>query len=147
MTPRGLLMRAFATVVVILLVGSLALAEDDKPVVKEIPTKDLKVKFPEKGGKATEPTILTAAEDVAKSPVVGGAIEEIKKQVNFEKEKLVVFAWGGSGGDKLATVITIADKKTSAVFTLTRGLTRDFRQHIHLFVVPKDAEVKIDVAK
>ena len=139
-------MRASA-IVALLFVGSLALAADDKPTVKEIPTKDLKVKFPEKGGKATEPTIYTAAEDVAKSPVVGGAVEEIKKQVNFEKEKLVVFAWGGSGGDKLATDITVADKKTTAVFTLTRGLTRDFRQHIHLYVVPKDADVKIEVAK
>ena len=146
MTPGGFLLHSCA-IVSAFFVGSLALAADDKPAVKEIPTKDLKVKFPEKGGKATEPTIYTAAEDVAKSPVVGGAVEEIKKQVNFDKEKLVVFACGGSGGDKLATDITVADKKTTAVFTLTRGLTRDFRQHTHLFVVQKDAEVKIEVAK
>jgi hypothetical protein len=138
-------MRA-CTLVAMLFTCSVALAADDKPIVKEIPTKDLKLVFP-KSGKATEPTIFTAADDVAKSPVVGGAADEIKKQVNFEKEKLVVFAWGGSGGDKLATDITTADKKTTAVFTLTRGLTRDFRQHIHLYIVPKNAEVKVELAK
>jgi hypothetical protein len=58
--------------------------------------------------------------------------------VNFEKEKLVLFAWGGSGGDKITP-----DAKTAGTFALTRGLTRDFRMHLHLFVVPKDAEVKV----
>jgi hypothetical protein len=134
-------------IVAALFAGSLALAGQDKPAVKEIPTKDLKVKFPEKGGKATEPAEIKTAEELAKSPVAGGAADEIKKQVNFDKEKLVVFAWGGSGGDKLATDLKTADKKTSAVFTLTRGLTRDFRQHIHLYVVPKDADVKVETAK
>jgi hypothetical protein len=129
-----------------LFAGSLALAADDKPAVKELATKDLKLTFP-KAGKATEPTLITSAEDVAKSPVVGGAADEIKKQVNFEKEKLVVFAWGGSGGDKLASDLKTSDKRMTAVFTLTRGLTRDFRQHIHLFVVPKDADVKVEFAK
>lgn len=120
--------------------------EKDKPAVKEIPTKDLKLTFPEKG-KATEPTTIASAEDLAKNEVVGKAADELKKQVDFAKEKLVVFAWGGSGGDKLATDLKTADKKQTAVFTLTRGLTRDFRQHFHLYVVPKDAEVKVDTGK
>ena len=97
-----------------LFVGSLVLAADDKPAVKEIPAKDLKVKSPEKGSKTTEPTIYTAAEDVAQSPVVGGAVEEVKKQVNFEKEKLVVFAWRpGKALDRHYH----RDKKTTVEFT------------------------------
>jgi hypothetical protein len=140
-------MRACA-ILTALFVASLAPAADDKdkPAVKEIPTKDLKLTFP-KGGKATEPKEIKTAEELAKSEVVGGAADAIKKQVNFEKEKLVVFAWGGSGQDKLTPELKTADKKTTAVFTYTRGLTRDFRQHIHLFAVPKDAEVKVSDGK
>lgn len=114
---------------------------EDKPAVKEIPTKDLKIKFPERG-KATEPSEIKTADELAKSEALKDAADAIKKQVNFEKEKLVFFAWGGSGGDKIA-----ADEKTAGTFNLTRGLTRDFRMHTKLFVVPKDAAVKVVTGK
>ncbi len=116
-------------------------AADEKPTVKEIPTKDLKITFP-KGGKATEPTEIKTAEELTKSAALKDAADEIKKQVNFEKEKLVFFAWAGSGGDKITP-----DEKTAGTFTLTRGLTRDLRMHMRLFVVPKDAAVKIVTGK
>jgi hypothetical protein len=126
--------------VAVLVVGALA-AADDKPAVKEIPTKDLKITFP-KGGKASEPSEIKSAEDLAKSAALKDAADEIKKQVDFAKQKLVFFAWGGSGGDKVT-----ADEKTVGTFRYTGGLTRDFRQHTKLFVVPKDAEVKVVTAK
>jgi hypothetical protein len=139
-------MRACA-ILAALFAATLVVAQDkDKPAVREIPTKDLKLTFPQKG-KATEPAVVTSADDLAKNEVVGRAADEIKKQIDFGKEKLVVFAWGGSGQDKISGEVKTADKKATAVFTYTRGLTRDFRQHIHLFVVPKDAEVKVETAK
>src|SRR5262245_17386622 len=118
-----------------------AFAADDKPAVKEIPTKDLKIAFP-KGGKASEPTEIKTADDLAKSPVLKDAADDIKKQVNFEKEKLVLFAWSGSGQDKIKPV-----ENNTGAFIYSLGLTRDLRMHTHLFVVPKDAEVKVTVAK
>jgi hypothetical protein len=120
--------------------------DKDKPAIKEISTKDLKLAFP-RGGKATEPKEIKTAEELAKNEVIGGEAKAIQKHLDFEKQKLVVFAWGGSGQDKLAGELKTADKKTTAVFTYTRGLTRDFRQHIHLFAVPKDAEVKVSDGK
>ena len=119
----------------------LVAAAEDKPAVKEIPTKDLKIVVPERG-KATEPAEIKTADDLAKSEALKDAADDIKKQVNFEKEKLVFFAWGGSGRDQIA-----ADEKTAGTFTLTRGLTRDFRMHTKLFVVPKDAAVKVVTGK
>ena len=104
---------------------------EDKPTAKEIPTKDLKLKFPE-SGKPTAPTEIKTADDLTKNASLKDAVDAIKKEVNFEKEKLVFFAWGGSGGDKITP-----DAKTAGTFTLTRGLTRDFRMHLHLFVVPR----------
>jgi hypothetical protein len=125
---------------------SLGLAEDEKPAPKEIPLKNLMTTVSDKA-KVTEPAIVTTAEELAKNAVVGKAADEIKKKLDFDKEKLVVFAWSGSGGDKLGGELNTADKKTTALFKLTPGLTRDLRQHIHLFVVPKDAEVKVEIAK
>jgi hypothetical protein len=137
-------MRACA-ILAALFAAPLALAADEKPAIKEIPTKDLKLAFPERG-KATEPATITSAEDLAKNAVVKGAADEIKKQVDFSKEKLVVFAWGGSGRDRLTPVLRAEDKKATAVFSYAPGLTRDFRMHTHLYVVPKDAEVKVEPA-
>ena len=141
-------MRALAMLAVFA-AGSLAVAADDKekdkPAIKEIDTKDLKLTFP-RGGKGVEPTTITSAEDLAKNGVVSKSADEIMKKVDFAKEKLVVFAWAGSGQDKLASELKTADNKSTATFALTRGLTRDLRQHIHLYVVPKDAEVKVEGA-
>jgi hypothetical protein len=130
-----------AMLVAVLFLAASAFAADDKPAVKEIPTKDLKVAFP-KGGKADQPAEIKTADELSKSAALKDAVDEIKKQVNFEKEKLVLFTWGGSGGDKITP-----DEKTAGTFTLTRGLTRDLRMHIHLFVVPKDAAVKVVTGK
>ncbi|HEY1190709.1 MAG TPA: hypothetical protein VGE74_23965 [Gemmata sp.] len=129
-----------ALLVVALLVAPVV-AADDKPVVKELPTKELKV-APARGGKATEPTEIKSAEELAKNAVLKGAAEEVKKLVDFGKEKLLVFAWSGSGQDKVAVTGETEDGKTALTVTYTRGLTRDLRQHVKLFVVPKDAEVK-----
>jgi hypothetical protein len=118
-----------------------AIAADDKPAVKEIATKDLKVTFP-KGGKATEPTEIKTADDLAKSPVLKDSADDIKKQVDFAKEKLVLFTWSGSGGDRIIPV-----ENTAGGFIHSLGLTRDLRMHVKLFVVPKDAEVKVSVGK
>jgi hypothetical protein len=118
-----------------LFVGPLA-AADDKPV-KEIPTQGLKI-VPPKGGKATAPTEIKGAEELAKNEALKGAADAIAKQVNFEKEKLVFFAWSGSGQDKVAP-----DAKAPGTFTYTRGLTRDLRRHVRLYAVPKGAKVEV----
>jgi hypothetical protein len=117
---------------------------EDKPALKEIPTKDLKVAHP-KDGKVTAPTVIKTAEELEKSPVLKDAADAVKKHVDFAKEKLVVFAWGGSGGDRLAATLK-ADGKT-AEFSYTPGLTLDLHMHAKLFVVPKDAEVKVTMVR
>ena len=140
-------MRACA-MLALFVAGSLAVADDkekDKPAIKEIDTKDMKLTFP-KMGRGVEPTTVASAEDLAKNPVVKEAADEIKKKIDFAKEKLVVFAWAGSGQDKLTPELRTVDTKMTAVFAYTRGLTRDLRQHIHLYVVPRDAEVKVEGA-
>ncbi len=129
-----------ACVMAMVLFAGTAFAADDKPVVREIPTKDLMVK-PTRGGKATEPAIVTSAEDLAKSPVVGQSAEAIAKLIDFDKEKLLVFAWAGSGQDKVAVTDENKGGKTLLTVKYMPGLTRDLRPHVKLFVVPKTAEM------
>lgn len=105
---------------------------EEKSVVRELEAPKVKGE-----GKATEPKIITSADDLKK------VLPDAKIEVDFKKEKLVLFTWAGSGGDKVAGA---GDAKT-VTFTLTRGLTRDLREHVKLFAVPKDAEVKVVAAK
>ncbi|AWM40741.1 hypothetical protein GobsT_07210 [Gemmata obscuriglobus] len=118
-----------------------ALTADDKQVVRELQTKELNV-TPAREGKAGEPTEIKSADDLAKNAVLKDAADDVKKLVNFDTEKLLVFAWAGSGQDKIAVTDETKDGKTVLTLTYTPGLTRDLRQHVKLFAVPKGAEIK-----
>ena len=124
----------------LLLILPLGLFAGEAGKLREIDLK--RVEPGGKFGKVTEPRVIASAEDLDKSPIlVGDKVREtIKKQVDFTREKLVLFYWGGSGGDKLS----VALKDKSATFSYSPGLTRDLRPHLHLFAIPKDAEVKVE---
>ena len=120
-------------------VPAVRVSAEEKSPVKEVPTKDLKL-TPGEGGKAGAPTEIKTAEELEKSPVLKGAAADVKKHVDFSKEKVVLFSWGGSGGDRIT--VAKADAKT-VEFAHKGGLTLDFVMHVKLFVVPKDAAVKV----
>jgi len=104
--------------------------------------KDVKFDH-EKGGSAPKPVEIKTAEELAKSPLFAddACRDAIKKQVDFTKEKLVVFVWSGSGQDKLTG--TLIKRGGTAQFTFKAGLTDDLRHHGHVFAVPKDAKVEM----
>src|SRR5260370_20175182 len=120
-----------------------ASAEEKPAAVKEIDVKALKVPVP-RDGDVMKPTKITSADELAKAIPDEAAQTAIKKEVDFATQQLLLFAWGGSGQDKLSFVTT--EGKNEAVFVLKRGLTNDFRPHVHLFVLPKDATFKIGTA-
>ncbi len=115
----------------------------DEPVaVKALVTKDVKFDFT-KGGNMPKPVEIKSADELAKAAMFAddAGRAAIKKQVDFSKQKLVVFVWSGSGGDKLSGAMTRDGK--SAVFTYTAGVTDDLKRHAHVFAVHKDAKVKV----
>ncbi|HSQ57471.1 MAG TPA: hypothetical protein VLM40_17245 [Gemmata sp.] len=140
-------MRASAILAAIL-AASLAAADDkDKPTVKEIPTKGLKITFP-KMGKATEPTKIKSLEELKKNAVVGAAAEEIAKQIDFEKQDLLVFAWSGSGQDKItASIGASSDGKPIVYAEYLPGKTRDLRKHVRLFAATKGLKVEVEIGR
>lgn len=90
-------------------------------------------------GRGLVPTEMKTAEDLAKTFPQQEVVAAVQKEVDFGKQKLVLFAWSGSGQDKVSAELV----KDEAVFTYKPGLTRDLRAHYHLFAVPKDAKVKV----
>src|SRR5262249_25095486 len=92
-------------------------------------------------GQADKPTEITSDEELAKAFPREEARAKIKKEVDFTRQKLVFFAWSGSGQDKLSFKAGNGEKP-GITFTYEPGRTKDLRPHIHLYSVPRDATVK-----
>jgi hypothetical protein len=110
--------------------------KDERPAVRAL---DMKVQQPA-NGKATAPTVLATAAELNKA--LGDDAAAVQKLVNFETEKVVYFAWSGSGQDRV-TPAAPTGKGREVTFNYTQGRTRDFRPHHWLFAVPRDATVKV----
>jgi hypothetical protein len=121
--------------------GSALIAEDKPAPLTPLDLKDVATVQP-KEGDVTKPTEIKSTEELAKSPLFGaGAADKLMKHVDFAKQKLVVFAWSGSGQDKLTGEFTTG-KEPLARFGYTPGKTRDLRQHFVVFAVDAKAEIR-----
>ncbi|MSU79234.1 MAG: hypothetical protein EXS16_14225 [Gemmataceae bacterium] len=127
--------------VAVLFVVPIMLSAGEPGKLREIEMKGGKVGAPKKN--PFMPTIITNAEELKKA--IPEADEAIQKQIEFAKDKLVLFTWSGSGGDKLNA--TLSEDGKTATFTRKLGLTRDFRMHVRLFAIPATAEFKVTIGK
>ena len=138
-------MRITLCAAVIVLATSFAAAED-KAAVREIPPRGL-VNYNSGVGnsKINKPVVITSAADLAKNKAfLKTAADAITKQVDFEKEKLVFFFWGSSS---LQEIVPDADKPGMFTYTTRFSKSGRFTSRAKLFVVPKDAEVKVTQKK
>jgi hypothetical protein len=131
--------RHLTALAVLALAAGVSAAEPKEVAVRAL---DIKVDAPAKG-RPTEPTAITSAEELAKAIPDEAAVAAVKKAVDFHLEKVVYFAWSGSGQDKVTFPTTTGAKGPEVTFTYTPGRTRDFRPHVKLFVLPKDATYKV----
>jgi hypothetical protein len=83
------------------------------------------------------PIAIRSAAEVEKHIPSKEARAELAKAVRFDREYLVLFAWSGSGGDRLSVAVEKGKKGPEAVFTRKQGLTDDLRQHMKIFSLPK----------
>jgi hypothetical protein len=112
--------------------------DEDKAAVRKLELKGAKLGIPK--GKVANPTEITTAEQLAKAfPDEQELQAKIKSQVDFTKEKLLYFAWSGSGGDSLSFQVDKGEKGPVVTFMYKRGLTRDVRGHHALYAMPRDA--------
>src|SRR5262249_51893601 len=105
------LLTAICAVSLVAPLGSLADEPKDKkndeiPAFRELSAKGVKTR---EDGKATEPIVVKSAKELSK--VMADKAEEarVNKEVDWDKQYLLVFAWGGSGGDKLTTALSVKD--------------------------------------
>lgn len=138
-------MRMTLCAAAIVLATSFAAAED-KAAVREIPTTGLKINFKSGTGDSTvsKPAVITSAEDVAKNAALKDAADALQKEIDFGKEKLVFFFWGSFDLQQITP-----DPDRPGAFTYTNRISKSgrFTTRAKLFVVPKDAEVKVTQKK
>ena len=89
--------------------------------------------------------------DGASKPVVIYSVDEItkyfdaknsanlKSKVDFSQQEVLVFAWRGSGQDRIEYEV-LESFPEQIRFSYRRGRTRDLRQHFKIFVVRSDVK-------
>jgi hypothetical protein len=114
------------------------------PEVVELSVKDVKV-VRDRSESPPKPVVIASVDDLAKSKLFAddAGRDALAKQIDFTKQKLVLFVWSGSGGDKItAAGVRREGAASTAIFTYTRGETDDLRDHAVAFAIPKDYGVK-----
>jgi hypothetical protein len=92
-------------------------------------------------GQWDKPLVIRTAEDAGKH-FDKDALEVMAKKVDFKKQFVVVFAWRGSGGDKLD--YTVAESFPEQIgFSHKAGFTDDLRSHIHVFALRNNVKWSI----
>lgn len=87
-----------------------------------------------------EPTVFKTEAEAAKA-FGDDALASLKKQVDFKNQIVLVFAWKGSGQDKLDC--TVAESFPEQItFKLTPGRTRDLRSHVLVFALRSNVKWK-----
>jgi hypothetical protein len=121
------------------LAASVAASADDKKrddPIAEIPT-DKADKFETKGGSATKPHPVRSAEDLEQLVKDEDTRKRLAKRVDFQTHTLLVFAWEGSGQDKLGYSI-LESYPEQVEFAYKPGATDDLRRHVRVYALRKN---------
>ena len=89
--------------------------------------------------KLNKPIVLNSMEDALKH-LTRASMEKIN--VDFDKQQLVIFAWQGSGQDRLHGFLH-GGKGAVANFNYNEGMTEDLRTHSVVYSMPKGTELKV----
>ncbi len=133
-------MTRLVVIPLVALFATAAVAEDKKPtnpITSIAVEKDDKIES--KGGKATEPVKVTSAAELEKAVPDEATRTRLAKLVDFKTHALLIFAWQGSGQDKIEYTV-LESYPEQIAFTYTPGRTKDLRSHVHLYAVRNDVK-------
>lgn len=88
------------------------------------------------------PIIIKSSEDAARY-FEEDALEALDKAVDFKKQFVLVFAWQGSGGDKLSYLV-MESYPEQVVFMRKPGRTRDLRPHAKVYALRTNVKWRVD---
>lgn len=120
--------RWFASIAGLLVIAAVATAQ---PAIKELKVTPEPSVF--KDSAWNKPIVIKSMDDAGKH-FGKDALATIGKEVDFKKQIVLVFAWRGSGGDKLEYKI-LESFPEQIPFTLKPGLTDDLRSHTRVFAL------------
>jgi len=81
----------------------------------------------------SKPLVIRSETDAAEH-FATAAVASLKKQVDFKQQIVLVFAWRGSGQDRLT--YTVAESYPEQIFfTFKPGRTRDLRPHVRVYAL------------
>ncbi len=106
-------------------------ASAQKPIVAVKNVRPKKTVFDISGRK--KPIVIQTAKQAAEH-FAGDQLEALSKQVDFDKQLVLVFAWRGSGQDRLDYVV-MESFPEQVRFTYKPGRTRDLRPHVYVFAL------------
>src|SRR5262245_25217629 len=92
-----------------------------------------------------KPIVVTSQDEAAKH-FGKGALKTIAQKVDFKKQIVLVFAWQGSGGDKLAYKI-LESFPEQIPFSLRPGTTDDIRSHSRVFALRSNVRWSVKAPK
>src|SRR4029077_10617029 len=139
---RNSAMKSALALTLLSFISTAAFADGDKDLVKELLTDGINVG--NLSGAVDVPKSATSMDELNKLIEDEKTRNRLAKVVNFDKQKLLIFVWRGSGQDLLEVTGVKDGKEPEITFTATRGRTKDLRAHLHLFVVPKEATWKVE---
>lgn len=108
------------------------------PPIKSVAVKPNDSIF--KAATRDKPLVIKSAADATKHFPAEG-IATLKKEVDFDKQIVLVFAWRGSGQDKLSYSV-LESFPEQIVFNFKRGRTKDLRPHTLVFVLRSNVRWK-----
>ena len=111
------------------------------PIIRVAKVKAMPAVFKASG--RNKPIVLKSEKDAAKY-FTKTELAKLTKQVNFKAQYLVVFAWRGSGQDRMN--YNVAESFPEQIFFKYKpGRTRDLRPHVAIFALR--ANVKFRAGK
>jgi hypothetical protein len=114
--------------------------DDPEPKAKAVKPREIVVAgLPAGRGSVESPTSIPSEKRLAELVPNEDARAAILKQVDFKKERLLLFSWAG-GEDRLTPV---EGKPGEAAFEFVAGLSDEILTHAKLFAVPIKAKVKV----
>ncbi|GIW81530.1 MAG: hypothetical protein KatS3mg105_3337 [Gemmatales bacterium] len=105
--------------------------------IKEIVIKGFALKTEDR---LPKPKTIKNARELAQVIANPEVAQKLKEKVDFKSQYILLFSWGGSGKDQLDTRY---DGKT-VIFAYRRGLSRDLRFHLKVFVIENGVKWKVE---
>lgn len=128
------MVRGISILLLLLLPLSISAAEPDAKIP---PIQMLKGVRPNssvfKGSSRRKPLVIKSEKEAAEY-FSKDALAALQKQVDFEQEVLLIFAWRGSGQDRLLFDVDESYPEQIS-FRYKPGRTKDLRQHLYLFAL------------